>query len=712
MGAIKVLVETMQAAQHKGPVGGENWSPITSRKGLQDVSKNSGKPGEYREWKTNVIGFLRSEDALFRKFLEFLETLEGEITTQVLYAFAGVDKENPDVQKRIDWYDNQLYSLLMLKTKDDALALVNSIPEEAEGKGSKAWLKVVRDQEGMNALRMTGLARRIMQPEKVKGYGDIVAAVEQWQLLVKEYEKANKGFTMPETMLINGLCHIVPVELEKEVMKLPNQEYAFVKKYVYDQVAVRKEPWFKGDKKKDFGKNHQGPADMELDLAEALDQVQKLSAAYMTHDEEAGKEEESEESEAKMELREKMSAVLYALEGYGGKGGNKGGRFPGNCHHCGKPGHRISECRLKDEEMRKRNGKGGYGKGNWGGGYQAGGYKGGQGKGYGKGEYGKGGYQGNYLPKGGGKAYGQGYKGGKNNYGGYGGKGGLNWMDNGSQDQGGGGWQNVLGGHRQLFNITSQPITPPPGLTSANPFAALTPMEELEDEFELPECHEEERTEKVEVNIVYDKKKKKMKKVLKKDWKLVEKNVLTLTAEPLEEPVNALSTTGWLHVDPKSKWRRIRSVMDSGASENCGPPELAPEIEIVESIGSRRGQKYTAAGGKTIDNLGEKTVDMVTEWGQDVVGTWQMAEVVRPLNSVMKICKQGNRVIFDEHGGVIQNKYSGEEIPFGTEGDIYTIDLWMPPPGEGGQKRGRSCEAESCWPCGGEPGFPRQGWSP
>ena len=134
--------------------------------------------------------------------------------------------------------------------------------------------------------------------------------------------------------------------------------------------------------------------------------------------------------------------------------------------------------------------------------------------------------------------------------------------------------------------------------------------------------------------------------------------------------------------------------MDSGASDNCGPPELAPEVPIEESAGSKRGQRYAAAGGKMIDNLGQKTVEMVTQDGKGVVGTWQMAEVVRPLNSVKKICEKGNRVIFGSEGGIILNLSTGEEIPFGVEGDIYTLDLWLPPTVEDG---------------GGNPGFPGPG---
>ena len=101
---------------------------------------------------------------------------------------------------------------------------------------------------------------------------------------------------------------------------------------------------------------------------------------------------------------------MVEKEGYGGKGGKgTGGKFDGNCHFCGKYGHKTTECWKKDEAMGK--GKGGgkgnvvdmLGKGNFGGK--------GNGKYGGKSNYSGGG--GNYGGKnggknGGGKAWGKG----------------------------------------------------------------------------------------------------------------------------------------------------------------------------------------------------------------------------------------------------------------------------------------------------------------
>jgi len=260
-----------------------------------------------------------------------------------------------------------------------------------------------------------------------------------------------------------------------------------------------------------------------------------------------------------------------------------------------------------------------------------------------------------------------------------------------------------------LFNVTEEKIAAPPGLTTPvtktwNMFGAI---EEEDEDIDIPEAEEE-------TFLGYQPKpqevararrapaRKPMKKVERKAWKPAENgHAMTFYSEPLPEAVHALSGSSWISVDPTTRWRRVKSVMDSGASDCCAPPELAPEVPIVESAGSRRGQKYSAAGGKPLENLGQKTVQMVTNSGDQTLGTWQMVEVMRPLSSVKKVCDRGNRVIFGSEGGVIQNIYTGEEIPFGVEDGIYVLDLWLPPEEEGPV---RGTEVQSS-------GFPGQGWT-
>ena len=84
------------------------------------------------------------------------------------------------------------------------------------------------------------------------------------------------------------------------------------------------------------------------------------------------------------------------------------------------------------------------------------------------------------------------------------------------------------------------------------------------------------------------------------------------------------------------------------------PLDLAKNILLKDSEGSRRGQVYHGAAGDKIAN-GEKQINAVTESGDAYNATYQIAAVTKPLNSISKICDRGNTVIFGSNGGVIVN---------------------------------------------------------
>ena len=120
-------------------------------------------------------------------------------------------------------------------------------------------------------------------------------------------------------------------------------------------------------------------------------------------------------------------------------------------------------------------------------------------------------------------------------------------------------------------------------------------------------------------------------------------------------------------------------MLDSGATDSYAPDCMCPEVKSRPSDGSKRGQMYTAAGGKKIANEGEKDITMVTGTNEIVQTNWQTVDITRPLSSVRQICAQGNRVLFGAQGGVIYNIESGHETPFGIEDNVYVLDSWLPP---------------------------------
>ena len=118
-------------------------------------------------------------------------------------------------------------------------------------------------------------------------------------------------------------------------------------------------------------------------------------------------------------------------------------------------------------------------------------------------------------------------------------------------------------------------------------------------------------------------------------------------------------------------------MVDSGASVPVVPPSMLPNVKVIPSEGSRRGQKFTSASKHKLKNLGEQRAKAYTEQCEAAEVLFQIADVSKPLVSVSAICERGNRVIFGRGGGVIQNLETGQEIPFERKGGIYAIGLWV-----------------------------------
>ena len=81
---------------------------------------------------------------------------------------------------------------------------------------------------------------------------------------------------------------------------------------------------------------------------------------------------------------------------------------------------------------------------------------------------------------------------------------------------------------------------------------------------------------------------------------------------------------------------------------------------------------------------------MMTEEGHMLATCWQTVDVARPLLSVRQIAQRGNRVNFGARGGDILNLKTKKVVPFGMEGNVYVLDLWIPPQTAGFTRPGRS----------------------
>ena len=126
----------------------------------------------------------------------------------------------------------------------------------------------------------------------------------------------------------------------------------------------------------------------------------------------------------------------------------------------------------------------------------------------------------------------------------------------------------------------------------------------------------------------------------------------------------------------KEEWVEIDVAVDSGATETVMSAEpLDGVIDITEGPALARGVKYEVANGVEIPNLGERKFVGVTEEGVARSLTAQICAVNKTLMSVSKVAKAGNRVVFDDDGGYIEDKSTGERIWMEQIGGMYHVEI-------------------------------------
>jgi len=145
--------------------------------------------------------------------------------------------------------------------------------------------------------------------------------------------------------------------------------------------------------------------------------------------------------------------------------------------------------------------------------------------------------------------------------------------------------------------------------------------------------------------------------------------------------------------ESKPAWRQVSIAIDSGACDSVIAPEDVPEQKVHESPESRRGENFLSATGEEIPNLGDVRLPLYLREGTVKGMIMKAAPVSKPLGSVKKICQAGHRVVLDDAGSFIQNKWAREINWLREKDGNYLLDAWVPPSAPAGN---------------GKQGFPRQ----
>ena len=124
-----------------------------------------------------------------------------------------------------------------------------------------------------------------------------------------------------------------------------------------------------------------------------------------------------------------------------------------------------------------------------------------------------------------------------------------------------------------------------------------------------------------------------------------------------------------------SGWKAVIAFMDSGSAECVAPETIARNILLMETEASRTDVPHCVRS--VIKNKGEKTVTMCSEDGDQIRARYQITDVTRPLNSISRVCDQGNNVLFAKTGGSIINHETGRYTWFSVCGTLMVNETFF-----------------------------------
>ena len=608
----------------------------------------------YPTWKSKLVDLVTDTGARkgVRELLEWAEAQEEPITEQREAMAQRGALEVPVVEL------SRLVHKGISTTIDDVI--YNSWQKTAgEGRGLEFWRILKREYAFRSAKVNAAIMKAWMDPVKCKNIGELRARLPQWKVMTGEMEGMGK-VSMPDEMKVQALLKFLPADLEEYVNNaLELETYAQIMKFVDVKVCNDRGTEFAGQ---EFAG---GPAPME---------VNRLGALSTGEGEKAEDSKEVDPIRTMLSMMESTNQMLAMIkgggkggkggggkgdrpyQGYGGqnyngnwgsrkaepgKGGGKGGggfggggkgdgwgsqgggkgqgRFPGNCHFCGKQGHKLSECREKTKDMQRR-GLNGLDE-DWPEEDEEQGEEGGQ-------------------PK-------------------------DPWhigsLERKEKAPYQGVWQELLAEDEDEEEEEVSTI--------------IAGVEKLVSDMKCGKCIDgggswptAKQTAACGCGTERGKTKLKMPKWTKKRC-VGSLERTSLAVEKREVPIQALKKQ-------YRKGRVIEVTVDSGAGESV-TPEGFVKVPVIKGEAAKQGVTYTAANGGEVPNLGEQSWEIKTREGDHGHLKFQVAKVMKPLLAVSQITALGNRVHFYETWGEIVCGKTGKKTRFERKNGVYVLRVWV-----------------------------------
>ena len=369
---------------------------INNRDWLLDFKKLDliSQPDGYSVWRERALGHLCKDRPDVRRWLLWAEQQHEEVDAALEIAGAREVQldEGPDQASTVSY---SIFEAIKINIYDTLLPKAKSC---GEGHGLELWRQMRLGWSG-TFDQIRGLkSQRYLEPPRCQTITALWQALPAWKSLGAELVLA--GLSLPDWIQENALKKLVPLSMVDDLvgrteLSTLKEKLKWVSRQAEHGAGVAQaEAMAKGNKKDgDIVMANVGQSETEAAGSDPvmISLVQECGAAAAAQDWErvaATTMAIQALSKGKGKGKGKYAAGGGgtslpwnpagkgggkgqsnwnapsggqgggAQEG-GGKDGGTGGQFPGNCVHCGKYGHKKSECRALDREMQQRRAGGG-----------------------------------------------------------------------------------------------------------------------------------------------------------------------------------------------------------------------------------------------------------------------------------------------------------------------------------------------------------------
>ena len=157
---------------------------LAEGKGLMTLPMYDGSPEAYEDWSFKARAYMEDRAIEYKTLIKFLEESDVEPTGKeadpVIQDICNKAMIDPS---QLAAMDGQLYHLLSLKTSGSVLLTVMNLKDLDANRGLVSWYRILRSSRGKAKLRVHEVANRIMNPIRVKTYGEVPQAIERLEKL-------------------------------------------------------------------------------------------------------------------------------------------------------------------------------------------------------------------------------------------------------------------------------------------------------------------------------------------------------------------------------------------------------------------------------------------------------------------------------------------------------------------------------------------------